>query len=173
MLENMQSSLKGLKLKTAVCTVEVDVWPPLSEGEQAHATAMCGEHFPKYEDQPRLLESVHHKAIMTVADFLWRIASTPPPMRVGHRPSSVSASINESARPVVEKEIQVAHTPEEGTPGIYDTLIPWEYGSFDNVSTLIAAYVLLVGVFVATVMCLALRPFSPPCILYLLLPVRL
>lgn len=66
----------------AVRTVEVDVWPPLEECEQDCALALCGEHVAKYEDQPRLLESSHHKAIMVLAEFLWRIASTPPPVRV-------------------------------------------------------------------------------------------
>jgi hypothetical protein len=69
-------------MKRAVRTVEVDVLPPLSECEQRHALALCGEHVAKYEDQPRLLESAHHKAIMALAEFLWRLAGTPPPVRV-------------------------------------------------------------------------------------------
>lgn len=78
----VQSILRGPKMKRAVRTVEVDVWPPLSDCEQLRALALCGEHVAKYEDQPRLLESPHHKAIMVLAEFLWRLASTPPPVRV-------------------------------------------------------------------------------------------
>lgn len=79
----MQSILKGLKMKRAVRTVEVDVWPPLSESEQLRAIAVCGgEQVAKYEDPPRLLESAHHKAIMVLAEFLWRMSTTPPPVRV-------------------------------------------------------------------------------------------
>jgi hypothetical protein len=63
-------------------TVEVDVYPPLPDSEQQKGLALCVEHVDRYEDQPRLLESAHHKAIMILAEFLWRLSSTPPPVRV-------------------------------------------------------------------------------------------
>jgi hypothetical protein len=78
----VQSILNCPETKGVVRTVEVDVYPPLSDSEQLQGLALCGEHVDKYEDQPRLLESAHHKAIMILAEFLWRLSSTPPPVRV-------------------------------------------------------------------------------------------